>query len=139
MMLRDDLILLHLTTNAVTMIRFILLICVSLWLYACEDINPSPMTHATKDAVSALTLPDEELPFVIGHEMGHVVKEHSKNKARLAYAIGALRKGLAAQNHEVGLLAGSIPGGFAEQLTHALFSQHAICPGNPKRRHLCRT
>ena len=38
---------------------------------------------------------DEELLFVIGHEMGHVVRNHSRKKVALAYSTSALRKGLA--------------------------------------------
>jgi putative metalloprotease len=42
----------------------------------------------------------------------------------LAYATSALRKGLASQENQIGQIAGSMIGGFAEQLTHAQFSQH---------------
>ena len=42
----------------------------------------------------------------------------------LAYATSALRKGLASQENQIGQIAGSVIGSFAEQLTHAQFSQH---------------
>lgn len=66
---------------------------------------------------------DDELRFVLGHEMGHVAKEHVRKKMQLAYAGSALRKGVAAQNNIVGDLAASHIGGFVEKLINAQFSQ----------------
>lgn len=95
-------------------------------VYLTKDVNAFAMADGTIRVYSGLMdlMNDEELLFVIGHEMGHVVKEHSRRKVRLAYATSALRKGLASQNTEVGQIAGSVVGAFAEQLTNAQFSQH---------------
>jgi putative metalloprotease len=95
-------------------------------VYKTKDVNAFAMADGTIRVNSGLMdlMNDEELLFVIGHEMGHVVKEHSRKKLVLAYASSALRKGLAAQGNEVGLIAGSVLGAFAEQLTNAQFSQH---------------
>ncbi|MCF8128607.1 MAG: M48 family metalloprotease, partial [Deltaproteobacteria bacterium] len=68
-------------------------------------------------------LNDGELRFVIGHEMGHVVKKHITKKIKLAYAAGAVRKGIASQNNAAGDMARSLLGGFAESLMNAQFSQ----------------
>lgn len=68
-------------------------------------------------------LNDEELLFVLGHEMGHIIKEHTQEKMRLALAGSALRKGVASQQNIVGDLARSSLGGFVEQLLSAQFSQ----------------
>ncbi|GAB6194482.1 M48 family metalloprotease [Desulfocastanea catecholica] len=38
---------------------------------------------------------DGELLFVIGHEVGHVLKDHVRKKIRLSYAGWAVRKGAA--------------------------------------------
>lgn len=95
-------------------------------VYLTKDVNAFAMADGTIRIYSGLMdlMTDEELLFVIGHEMGHVAKEHSKRKVRLAYTTSALRKGLASQNNEVGLIAESILGALAEQLTHAQFSQY---------------
>jgi putative metalloprotease len=66
---------------------------------------------------------DGELLFVIGHEIGHVEKNHISKKIRLAYAGSAVRKGAASINNEVGVIARSQLGGFAEKLLNAQFSQ----------------
>jgi putative metalloprotease len=68
-------------------------------------------------------LNDGELRFVIGHEMGHVLKRHIKKKLRLAYAASAVRKGIASQNNAAGGMARSALGGLGEALINAQFSQ----------------
>ena len=66
---------------------------------------------------------DGELRFVLGHEMGHVVRNHIRKKLQLAYAASALRKGIASQAGTAGALAASQLGGFTELLVNAQFSQ----------------
>ena len=68
-------------------------------------------------------LDDGELLFVVGHEMGHMAKEHIRKKIRLAYAASAVRKGIASQGGAAGDVAGSLLGGLAEALLNAQFSQ----------------
>lgn len=95
-------------------------------VYLTKDVNAFAMADGTIRVNSGLMdlMTDEELLFVIGHEMGHVVKEHSRKQVVLTYASSALRKALASQNNEVGQIARSVVGAFAQQLTHAQFSQH---------------
>lgn len=95
-------------------------------VYLANEVNAFAMADGTIRVYSGLMdlMNDEELLFVIGHEMGHVVKDHSRKKVVLAYATSALRKGLASQDNQVGQIASSVIGSFAEQLTHAQFSQH---------------
>ena len=95
-------------------------------VYLTRDVNAFAMADGTIRVYSGLMdlMDDEELFFVIGHEMGHVVKKHSRKKVVVTYASSALRKGLASQNNEVGQIARSVLGAFAEQLTNAQFSQH---------------
>lgn len=66
---------------------------------------------------------DQELLFVLGHEMGHVVKDHVQKKMRLALAGSALRKAIASQENVIGELAESQLGGLVQKLIHAQFSQ----------------
>ncbi|MGB3225223.1 MAG: M48 family metallopeptidase [Desulforhopalus sp.] len=94
--------------------------------YLTKDVNAFAMADGSIRIFTGLMdlMNDEELLFVIGHEMGHVVMNHSRKKVRLAYSTSALRKGLAAQENQIGQVASSVIGSFAEQLTHAQFSQH---------------
>jgi putative metalloprotease len=66
---------------------------------------------------------DQELYFVLGHEMGHVVNEHVQEKMRIALASSAVRKGVASQQNLIGDLARSALGGFVQRLLNAQFSQ----------------
>ena len=95
-------------------------------VYLGDTVNAFAMADGSIRVYGRLMelMSDEELLFVIGHEMGHVALDHSRKKVVLAYAASAVRKGLAAQESEVGQLAGSVLGDFAEQLVNAQFSQH---------------
>lgn len=94
-------------------------------VYLAPEVNAFAMADGTIRFYSGLMdmMTDEELLFVLGHEMGHVVEEHILQKMRVAYASRAVRKGIASLNNEVGALAGSALGGFAETLVNAQFSQ----------------
>lgn len=95
-------------------------------VYLTQDVNAFAMADGTIRVFTGLMdlMNDEELFFVVGHEMGHVVRNHSRKKVVLAYTTSALRKGLASQESQIGQIASSVIGVFAEQLTHAQFSQH---------------
>ncbi|MEI6126595.1 MAG: M48 family metallopeptidase, partial [Pseudomonadota bacterium] len=94
-------------------------------VYLSSEVNAFAMANGTIRIYSGLMdlLGDGELRFVIGHEMGHVVKNHIRKKIQLAYAASAVRKGIASQNNTAGNLAQSIFGGLAESLMNAQFSQ----------------
>ena len=94
-------------------------------VYLKDDVNAFAMADGTIRIYSGLMdmLDGGELRFVIGHEMGHIVEQHTRNKLRLAYAASALRKGIASQNNMIGNIARSQLGGFVEMLTGAQFSQ----------------
>jgi metalloprotease len=95
-------------------------------VYLTHDINAFAMADGSIRVYSGLMelMNDQELLFVIGHEMAHVALDHSRKKVMMAYAASAVKKGLAAQENHVGQLAGSVLGDFAEQLVNAQFSQH---------------
>lgn len=97
----------------------------NLGVYLSPEVNAFAMADGTIRIHSGLMdlLGDGELQFVVGHEMGHVAKEHIRKKIRLAYAASAVRKGIASQNNAAGAAAGSLIGGLAETLLNAQFSQ----------------
>jgi len=94
-------------------------------VYLVEDINAFAMADGTVRVYAGLMdiMTDDELRFVIGHEIGHVVEGHTAEKMRLAYTTTAARSGLAAAGGTAGQLAASQVGDITEALIHAQFSQ----------------
>ena len=94
-------------------------------VYDSPEVNAFAMADGTIRIYGGLMdlLDDGELRFVVGHEVGHVAKEHIRKKIRLAYAASAVRKGIASQAGAAGDVAGSLLGGLAEALLNAQFSQ----------------
>lgn len=95
-------------------------------VYLTKDVNAFAMADGTIRIYSGLMrmMNDQELLFVIGHEMGHVIHKHIRKKLILAYAASALRKGVAAQQEgNAGEIARSALGGFVQKLLNAQFSQ----------------
>jgi putative metalloprotease len=94
-------------------------------VYISPQVNAFAMANGTIRVYSGLMdmLDDGELRFVIGHEMGHVMKNHIRKKIQLAYAASAVRKGIASQSNAAGDIARSLFGGLAETLMNAQFSQ----------------
>ena len=94
-------------------------------VYLHPTVNAFAMADGTIRIYSGLMdmMTDGELVFVIGHEIGHVVENHVKEKLRLAYAGSAVRKAIASQQNEVGDIARSAVGALTESLLNAQFSQ----------------
>jgi putative metalloprotease len=94
-------------------------------VYLSPEVNAFAMADGTIRVYSGLMdmLTDGELRFVIGHEMGHIAKNHIGKKIQISYASSALRKGLASQTGVVGDMARSVMGAFAQDLMNAQFSQ----------------
>ena len=93
--------------------------------YLEDTVNAFALGDGTIRVYSGLMdmLDDQELLFVLGHEMGHVLEDHVKEKMQVALAVVALRKGLASQQNIVGDLARSGLGAFGQRLLNAQFSQ----------------
>ncbi|XCN73312.1 MAG: M48 family metallopeptidase [Candidatus Electrothrix aestuarii] len=95
-------------------------------VYLAQEVNAFAMADGTIRVYSGLMdmFTDDELRFVIGHEMGHVTQKHIHKKLRLAYASSAVRKAVAAnKDTTVGEIARSGLGEFVENLMQAQFSQ----------------
>ena len=94
-------------------------------VYLSPEVNAFAMADGTIRIYSGLMemLTDGELRFVIGHEMGHIAKNHIRKKIQLGYAASAVRKGIASQTGAVGEMARSAFGDFAQTLMNAQFSQ----------------
>jgi putative metalloprotease len=95
-------------------------------VYLSDQVNAFAMADGTVRVYSGLMdkLKDDELLFVIGHEVGHVVKGHSKRAAQVAYTASAARKGAAALGGTAGSIAQSEIGALSQQIITAQFSQH---------------
>jgi putative metalloprotease len=94
-------------------------------VYLAPTVNAYALGDGTIRVYSGLMdmMNDQELLFVLGHEMGHVVHKHVQEKMRIALAASAVRKGVASQQNLVGDLAHSAIGGFIQRLLNAQFSQ----------------
>ena len=94
-------------------------------VYLSPEVNAFALANGSIRVYSGLMdkMNDDELRFVIGHEIGHVIEGHSKNAMRTAYAASAARKGVATQYNTAGALADSMVGEMLEEVVNAQFSQ----------------
>jgi putative metalloprotease len=94
-------------------------------VYLAQEVNAFAMADGTIRVYSGLMdmFTDDELRFVIGHEMGHVALKHIHKKLKMAYASSAVRKAIAATDSTAGEIARSQLGNFVQVLMGAQFSQ----------------
>ncbi|MES2662817.1 MAG: M48 family metallopeptidase [Pseudomonadota bacterium] len=95
-------------------------------VYLKDEMNAFALADGSVRVYSGLMdeLNDDELLFVIGHEVGHVVHGHSKKAAQVAYSVSAARKGVAAFGGVSGQIAQSAIGDFSQGVISAQFSQN---------------
>lgn len=95
-------------------------------VYENDEVNAFATADGSVRIYSAIMdmMTDEEVLFVIGHEVGHVDKKHSKDSYRVAYALSGLRKGAIAQGGMVGSIAESVVGQLSSSLLNAKFSRN---------------
>jgi metalloprotease len=95
-------------------------------VYLVKDVNAFAMADGTVRVFAGLMkiMTDDEIRYVIGHEVGHVSLGHSKKAVQTAYAASAARKGAASGGNGVAsALSQSALGDLTEKLVHAQFSQ----------------
>jgi len=94
-------------------------------VYKTPEVNAFALPDGSVRVYSGLMdlMGDDELRFVIGHEIGHVKHGHSKARFRTAYLTQAARKGVAATDNVAGRLASSELGGLVESVVKAQHSQ----------------
>lgn len=95
-------------------------------VYQTPDVNAFAMADGTVRVYSGLLdkMTDDEVRYVIGHEIGHVKLGHTKKALQVAYAASAARKAAAGSGNSVAAsLSQSELGDLGEQLLHAQFSQ----------------
>jgi len=94
-------------------------------VYMTEQVNAFAMADGTVRLYSGLMdlMSDDEIRYVIGHEMGHVKAGHSRKRMQVAMASGGLRDALAATGGEQAALADSQLGELFEKVVRAQHSQ----------------
>lgn len=95
-------------------------------VYQNKEVNAFAMADGTVRVYSGLLdkMTDDEVRYVIGHEIGHVKLGHTKKAMQVAYAASAARKAAAdSGNAKLAAFSESEMGDLAEQVLHAQFSQ----------------
>ncbi len=95
-------------------------------VYDQNVINAFAMPDGSVRVYSGLMdiMTDDELLFVIGHEIGHVAKGHSRKRFQLAYSTSALRGLVNDQGGMYEQVASSKFGDFMEKIVQSQYSQH---------------
>ena len=94
-------------------------------VYMVKQVNAFAMADGTIRLYSGLMdmMSDDELRYVIGHEMGHVKAGHSKKRMQTALATSATQKAVASSGTRAGVLADSQLGDLMVQVVRAQHSQ----------------
>ncbi len=95
-------------------------------VYLRDEINAFAVPNGAIRLYSGLMdeMSDEEVQYVIAHEIGHVVLGHSKRAFQVAYAASAAREAAAASGSTTAAaLSSSELGALGEKLVNAQFSQ----------------
>lgn len=93
--------------------------------YEVVDVNAFAMANGTIRIFAGLMdqFTDDEIRYVIGHEIGHVKNGHTKKRMQTALRASALRKGAGAAGGAVGKIASGDLGKLFENVIAAKHSQ----------------
>lgn len=94
-------------------------------VYETPEVNAFAMANGTIRVYSGLMdmMTDDEIRYVIGHEIGHVKAGHTKARIQTAMRTSALRQAASATGGSVGVLAESQLGDLFEKVIRAQHSQ----------------
>ena len=94
-------------------------------VYLVTDVNAFALPDGSVRVFAGLMdmMTDDEIYFVVGHEIGHVKNGDSADAYRVAYAASAARKGAAAVGGTAAALSASQFGALCEAVLNAQFSQ----------------
>ena len=94
-------------------------------VYDVIDVNAFACPDGSVRVFSSLMdiMSDDELLGVIGHEIGHVLKHHSKNAFRTQLLTGAAKDAVASTSNKAAILTDSQLGTLGESLVNAKYSQ----------------
>lgn len=93
--------------------------------YMVKDVNAFAMGNGTIRVFAGLMdqFTDDEIRYVIGHEIGHVKAGHSKKRMQTALRASAIQKGAQAGGGGVGRIAGGQLGDLFRKVVTAQHSQ----------------
>ena len=94
-------------------------------VYNVIDVNAFACPDGSVRVFSSLMdiMNDDELMGIIGHEIGHVIKRHSKNAFKTQLLTGAAKDAIGATGGKAAQLTESQLGDLGESLVNAKFSQ----------------
>ncbi len=94
-------------------------------VYHVIDINAFACPDGSVRVFSSLMdiMNDDELMGIIGHEIGHVLKRHSKNQFKTQLLTGAMKDAVASTGGKAAALTDSQLGILGDALIHAKYSQ----------------
>ncbi|MDE5833561.1 MAG: M48 family metallopeptidase [Desulfovibrio sp.] len=94
-------------------------------VYLTKEVNANAAPDGSVRVYSGLmdSMNDDELRFVIGHEIGHVALGHSKKAMQMAYATSAARNAVGAVSAQAGMISDSQIGVLGEKFINSQFSQ----------------
>lgn len=94
-------------------------------VYIDKELNANATPDGSIRVNSGLmdAMNDDELRFVLGHEIGHIARGHSLNAMRMAHAAAAARTASGAFNPYAALASDSVIGDMAQDFVNSQYSQ----------------